>query len=105
MVQHLGYERNAPEGRGTPNSRKRLFPKRVKIEVGEIDVRVPRDRAGTFEPVTFPKHQRSLDGLSGNVISLYRKGLTTGEIQKAAASSACSTPSWPPTSPQTAPTA
>ena len=42
---------------------------------------MPRDRAGTFEPVTVPKHQRRLDGLSGNVISLYAKGLTTGEIQ------------------------
>ena len=42
---------------------------------------MPRDRAGTFDPVTIPKHQRRLDGLSGNVISLYAKGLTIGEIQ------------------------
>ena len=42
---------------------------------------MPRDRAGTFEPTTVPKHRRRLDGLSGNVISLYAKGLTTGEIQ------------------------
>ena len=42
---------------------------------------MPRDRAGTFEPVTVPKHQRRLEGLSANVISLYAKGLTTGEIQ------------------------
>ena len=81
MAEHLGYERNAPEGRGTPNSRNGSSPKRVKTEVGEVDLRVPRDRAGTFEPVTVPKHQRRLEGLSGNVISLYAKGLTTGEIQ------------------------
>jgi len=81
MAEHLGYERNAPEGRGTSNSRNGSSPKRVKTEVGEVDLRVPRDRAGTFEPVTVPKHQRRLDGLSGNVISLYAKGLTTGEIQ------------------------
>ncbi len=42
---------------------------------------VPRDRNGTFEPVTVPKHQRRLDGLAGNVISLYAKGMTTGDIQ------------------------
>ncbi len=81
MADHLGYERHAPEGRGTPNSRNGSSPKRVTTEIGEIDLRVPRDRAGTFEPVTVPKHQRRLDGLSGNVISLYAKGLTTGEIQ------------------------
>ncbi len=42
---------------------------------------MPRDRNGTFEPVTVPKHHRRLDGLSGNVISLYAKGMTTGDIQ------------------------
>ena len=73
MAEHLGYERHAVEGRGTPNSRNGSSPKRVKTEVGEVDLRVPRDRAGTFEPVTVPKHQRRLDGLSGNVISLYAK--------------------------------
>ena len=53
----------------------------MTTEVGRVDLRVPRDRAGTFEPVTVPKHQRRLAGLSQNVISLYAKGLTTGEIQ------------------------
>jgi transposase-like protein len=53
----------------------------VSTEVGDVDLRVPRDRNGTFEPVTVPKHQRRLDGLTGNVISLYAKGLTTGDIQ------------------------
>ncbi|MDE0216120.1 MAG: transposase [bacterium] len=81
MADHLGYERHAPVGRGSGNSRDGSSPKRAAAEVGEIDLRVPRDRAGTFEPVTVPKHQRRLDGLSGNVIPLYAKGLTTGEIQ------------------------
>ena len=81
MTEHLGYERHAPEGRGTPNSRNGSTPKTVKTEIGEVDLRVPRDRAGSFEPVTVPKHRRRLEGLSGNVISLYAKGLTTGEIQ------------------------
>ena len=56
-------------------------PKTVTTEVGRVDLAVPRDRAGTFAPVTVPKHQRRLEGLSQNVISLYAKGLTTGEIQ------------------------
>ncbi len=53
----------------------------MTTEIGQVDLAVPRDRAGTFDPVTVPEHQRRLDGLSGNVISLYLKGLTTGEIQ------------------------
>ena len=81
MTEHLGYERHAVEGRGTPNSRNGSTPKRVTTEIGEVDLRVPRDRAGSFCPVTVPKHRRRLDGLSGNVISLYAKGITTGEIQ------------------------
>ena len=80
MAEHLGYERHAREGRGTPNSRNGSTPNTVKTEIGEVGLRVPRDRAGTVEPVTVPKHRRRLDGLSGNVISLYAKGLTTSEI-------------------------
>lgn len=81
MTEHLGYERHAVQGRGSGNSRNGYSPKKVTTEIGQVDLRVPRDRAGTFEPVTVPKHARRLDGLSGNVISLYAKGLTTGEIQ------------------------
>jgi transposase-like protein len=81
LADHLGYEPYEPAGRGSGNSRNGSSPKRVSTVVGDVDLRVPRDRNGTFEPVTVPKHQRRLDGLTGNVISLYAKGLTTGDIQ------------------------
>jgi transposase-like protein len=81
MAEHLGYERHAVEGRGTGNSRNGTYPKTVTTEIGEVELAVPRDRLGTFEPATVPKHTRRLEGLSGNVISLYAKGLTTGDIQ------------------------
>ncbi len=81
LSEHLGYERHAVEGRGSGNSRNGSYPKTVTTEIGEVEVLMPRDRAGTFEPVTIPKHQRRLDGLTGNVISLYAKGMTTGDIQ------------------------
>ena len=71
MSEHRGYERHAVVGRGSGNSRNGSTPKTVKTEIGEVELAVPRDRAGTFEPVTVPKHRRRLDGLSGNVISLY----------------------------------
>jgi transposase-like protein len=53
----------------------------VSTEIGKVAIDVPRDRNGTFDPVTVPKGQRRLDGLNTNVISLYAKGMTTGDIQ------------------------
>jgi putative transposase len=53
----------------------------VATEIGDVELRIPRDRNSTFEPATVPKYTRRLEGLAGNVISLYAKGLTTGEIQ------------------------
>jgi transposase-like protein len=81
LADHLGYGPYEPSGRGPGNSRNGSYAKTVTTEIGDVELRVPRDRNATFEPVTVPKHQRRLDGLSGNVISLYAKGMTTGDIQ------------------------
>jgi transposase-like protein len=53
----------------------------VTTDIGKVDLRVPRDRNGSFEPVTVAKGQRRLAGLSANVISLYTEDMTTGDIQ------------------------
>jgi putative transposase len=82
MTEHLGYGPHERVGRGSGNSRNGAYDKTVITEIGPVDLRVPRDRNATFEPATVPKYQRRLDGLSGNVISLYAKGLTTGDIQQ-----------------------
>jgi putative transposase len=81
MADHLGYEHYESIGRGSGNSRNGAYPKTVRTDVGPVELRMPRDREGTFDPVTVPKHVRRLEGLGANVISLYAKGLTTGEIQ------------------------
>jgi putative transposase len=81
MADHLGYEPHAPEGRGSGNSRNGRYPKTVTTDVGKVELRVPRDRNSSFVPVTVRKGQRRLDGLTGNVISLYAKGMSTGDIQ------------------------
>jgi transposase-like protein len=82
MEEHLGYERHDPAGRGSGNSRNGSYPKTVTAEVGQVELAIPGDRAGTFEPVTVPKYARQLDGLAGNVISLYGKGMTTGRSRR-----------------------
>jgi putative transposase len=81
MADHLGYEPYESIGRGSGNSRNGSYPKTVSTDVGPVELAMPRDRQGTFDPVTVPKHVRRLEGLGANVLSLYAKGLTTGEIQ------------------------
>jgi transposase-like protein len=80
MSEHLGYDRHDPVGRNGLNSRNGSTPKTVRTGIGEVTVQVPRDRDGTFQPAAIPKHQRRLDGFDEAVISLYAKGMTTGDI-------------------------
>ena len=82
LAEHLGYEPYAVDGRGSGNNRNGSCPKTITTEIGQVEVQMPRDRLGTFEPATVPKRVRRLDGLSGNIISLYAKGMTTGDIQQ-----------------------
>lgn len=81
MAEHLGYERGEGGARAGLNVRNGTSSKTVRTEVGDVQVRVPRDRDGSFEPVIVPKHARRLAGFDEAVVSLYAKGLTTGEIQ------------------------
>lgn len=80
MVDHLGYEPHQVEGRGSGNSRNGKRVKTVLTGVGPVEIEVPRDRAGTFEPAIVRKRQRKLDSIDQIVLSLTAKGLTTGEV-------------------------
>jgi putative transposase len=82
MTEHLGHEKNqAGQGRGSTNVRNGARPKTVVSDAaGEVTIEVPRDREGTFEPQIVKKRQRRLGEVDEIVLSLYAKGLTTGEI-------------------------
>jgi transposase-like protein len=81
MTEHLGHERNGPVVNESGNVRNGTRPKTVLTESsGEVAIEVPRDREGTFEPQIVAKRQRRLTGVDEIVLSLYAKGLTTGEI-------------------------
>jgi putative transposase len=80
LTEHLGYGRHEAAGRSSGNSRNGAPAKTVQTEVGPIEVRVPRDRAGTFTPRLLPKNTRRLGGLSDVVISLYAGGMTVRDI-------------------------
>jgi transposase-like protein len=81
MTEHLGYEKHDPPGAGTGNIRNGTRAKTVLTDTtGLVEIDVPRDRAATFEPQIVKKRQRRLSGVDEVVLSLYAKGLTTGEI-------------------------
>lgn len=79
LTEHLGHERRAPAAGG--NVRNGTRSKTVLTEAsGHVEIDVPRDRDGSFEPQIVRKRQRRLSGVDEIVLSLYAKGLTTGEI-------------------------
>jgi len=83
MVEHLGYEKHAAEGTGTGNSRNGKSTKKIRTRSGDIEIEVPRDRNGDFEPKFVRKRQRRLPGFDNKVIAFYARGMTTREIQSA----------------------
>jgi putative transposase len=81
LTEHLGYEKHDPAGAGSGNIRNGTRSKTVLTEhSGQVGIDVPRDRAATFSPQIVKKRQRRLSGVDEVVLSLYAKGLTTGEI-------------------------
>lgn len=80
MSEHLGYEPYEVVGRNSGNSRNGVRSKTLTTEVGPIQIDVPRDRNGSFEPKLVRKRQRRLTGVDDMVCSLVAKGLTTGEV-------------------------
>src|SRR5829696_5992456 len=81
LSDHLGYEKGDPAGRGSGNSRNGTSAKTILTEDGEIDIAVPRDRAGSFEPLLIAKGQTRFDGFDDKILSLYARGMTVREIQ------------------------
>ena len=81
MTGHLGYEKHDPAGRGSGNSRNGTTAKTVLTDVGAVDLAVPRDRAGSFEPRIVRKGQTRLEGFNERIIALYARGMTTRDIR------------------------
>jgi transposase-like protein len=80
LDDHLGYDKHDPVGRDGGNSRNGRRSKTLLTEAGPVEISVPRDRDGSFEPRIVAKRQRRLSGVDDLVISLSAKGLTHGEI-------------------------
>jgi len=82
LSHHLGYAPGASKPEATANHRNGSSAKTVLTDDGPVELAVPRDRAGTFDPVLVPKHARRLPGFDDKVLALYARGLPTREIQQ-----------------------
>ena len=81
MTDHLGYDKHSPIGRNTKNSRNCKTGKTIKGKNGKLEIDIPRDRDGEFEPQLIPKHQRRFDGFDDKIIAMYARGMTTRDIK------------------------
>lgn len=81
LTDHVGYEKGDPEAHVFPNSRNGSFPKTVGTSVGDVELRIPRDRDGSFTPRLVPTGSRRLSQLDEMIVSLYAGGMTVRDIE------------------------
>lgn len=79
MQAHLGYDRY--ERNSSENARNGSFKKNLTTENGQLELEVPRDRKGKFEPVIVKKKQTRIEGVDDKIISLYAKGMSVSDIK------------------------
>lgn len=80
LEEQLGYDKYNLSSKKTTNSRNGYSKKTVKSELGNIEINIPRDRNGEFEPTIIPKHERNINGLEEKILGLYARGMTTRDI-------------------------
>jgi putative transposase len=81
LTHHLGYEKHDPKGNNSGNSRNGTSGKTLQGDFGEVELEIPRDRAGTFEALIVGKYQKRFTGFDDKIISLYARGMTTRDIE------------------------
>lgn len=80
MDTQLGYDKYDVSEKQTQNSRNGYSKKTIKSELGPVELNIPRDRNGEFEPKILPKYQRNITGIEDKIMALYAAGMTTRDI-------------------------
>lgn len=81
MDTHLGYQKNHPAGNLSGNSRNGYYDKKLKTaSAGTLQLEIPRDRNGEFEPMVIKKYEGVQSGIEERIVSMYAKGLSTRDI-------------------------
>jgi transposase-like protein len=81
LTEQLGYEKHDQAAKPTTNRRNGKTVKELRTDHGPMEIAVPRDREGVFEPQIVPKHQKEFRGFDNKILSMYALGLTTRQIQ------------------------
>ena len=81
MDEHLGYEKHEGSGDLSGNSRNGYNTKRIQSEMGETELRIPRDRRGEFRPRVIERYQTKTEGLEEQIIAMYGKGMSNRDIE------------------------
>ena len=82
LEEELGYSKYDYKNKDTDNSRNGHSSKTLRTSFGEVEVAVPRDRKGEFDPVLLKKNQTSIsEDVEENILSMYAKGMTTADIE------------------------
>jgi len=81
LSHHLGYALGSTRPEEAANQRNGKSAKTVLTEDGPLRIEVPRDRAGSFEPILIPKHERRFTGFDDKIVAMYARGMTVREIQ------------------------
>jgi putative transposase len=81
IEQHLGYKKHSSQGDNTGNSRNGYSAKTLKTRFGNVEVDIPRDRNGEFEPQIIKKYERTSNQLEEQILAMYAKGMSTRDIE------------------------
>lgn len=81
LENELGYSRYDYRNKKTDNARNGHSKKTVKTELGPLEISVPRDRNGEFEPIVVKKRQRDISSIEDQILSMYAKGMSIRDIQ------------------------
>ncbi len=81
MSEHLGYEPYEAKGRNSGNNRNGSYARKGRTSTGEVEIEVPRDRNGEFEPKLLRKYATSSNELEDKIVALYAKGMSTRTLK------------------------
>jgi len=81
LENELGYSKYDYKNKEIPNSRNGHSKKTLRSDYGKLDIDVPRDREGQFEPAVVKKYQNDVSSIDDQVLSMYARGMTTRDIE------------------------
>jgi putative transposase len=81
LSDHLGYDRYEAKGRNSGNNRNGHYERKLRTSNGDVEIQVPRDREGSFEPQILPRYGKNTNELEEKILGFYARGISTRDIQ------------------------